>query len=211
MDCKDRFRSKVHNEMGRAYALQDEAADLLRNAGRVGRCIASDDPEALDKLRAKLKIAKDSHAVIVASNKAIRAHKSDRAAALAAIMKNGMLEANARVLLEPDFAGRLGFPGHALSNSKAEIFRIERRIKEIEQAMQAEGVERVLAGGVTYREDVALNRVMLRFGHKPEKPVRDILKAHGFRWAPSNEAWQRQLNNAGRYAATCVVEALKLD
>ena len=206
------FRAKIHSDMGKAYALEDKAAELLNQARAVGSAIASDDPEALTKLQVKLKVAKHAHAVMVAANKAIRAHKGDQAAAIAAIVKTtGMLEENARVLLRPDFGDGMGFASYALSNSKAEIFRIERRIKEIEHAMQGVDVERVLASGVTYREDVALNRVMMIFGYKPDSAARDILKGRGFRWAPSNEAWQRQLNNAGRYAAQCVIEALALD
>lgn len=206
------FRAKIHSDMGKAYALEDKAAELLNQARAVGSAIASDDPEALTKLQVKLKVAKHAHAVMVAANKAIRAHKGDQAAAIAAIVKTtGMLEENARVLLRPDFGDGMGFASYALSNSKAEIFRIERRIKEIEHAMQGVDVERVLASGVTYREDVALNRVMMIFGYKPDSAARDILKGRGFRWAPSNEAWQRQLNNAGRYAAQCVIAALALD
>lgn len=206
------FRAKIHSDMGKAYALEDKARELLNQARAVGRAIASDDPEALTKLQAKLKAAKESHAIMIAANKAIRTHKGDNAAAIAAIVKTtGMLEENARVLLRPDFGDGMGFASYALANSKAEIFRIERRIKEIEDAMQGVDVERVLASGVTYREDVALNRVMLIFGYKPDSAARDILKGRGFRWAPSNEAWQRQLNNAGRYAAQCVVESLGLD
>lgn len=206
------FRAKIHSDMGKAYALEDKAAELLNQARAVGSAIASDDPEALTKLQVKLKVSKHAHAVMVAANKAIRAHKGDQAAAIAAIVKTtGMLEENARVLLRPDFGDGMGFASYALSNSKAEIFRIERRIKEIEHAMQGVDVERVLASGVTYREDVALNRVMMIFGYKPDSAARDILKGRGFRWAPSNEAWQRQLNNAGRYAAQCVIEALALD
>lgn len=206
------FRAKIHSDMGKAYALEDKAAELLNQARAVGSAIASDDPEALTKLQAKLKAAKHAHAVMVAANKAIRAHKGDQAAAIAAIVKTtGMLEENARVLLRPDFGDGMGFASYALSNSKAEIFRIERRIKEIEHAMQGVDVERVLASGVTYREDVALNRIMLIFGYKPDSAAREILKGRGFRWAPSNGAWQRQLNNAGRYAAQCIVESLGLD
>lgn len=111
----------------------------------------------------------------------------------------------------PTLQEGLVFLANALTNSKGEIFRIERRIKEIEQTMQTADVERVLASGVTYREDVALNRVMLVFGYKPDSAARDVLKAKGFRWAPSNEAWQCQLKNAGRYAFDGVIKEMELD
>lgn len=36
-----------------------------------------------------------------------------------------------------------------------------------------------------------------------------LLKSHGFRWAPSQGAWQRQLTANGKYAAKQVIEELK--
>lgn len=130
---------------------------------------------------------------------------------LGTVVKTGMLETNARELLKPDYAGRVGFPSYALSNSKANIYTMEQRIRNIERTMQAADVEHVLASGVTYREDVALNRVMLCFSYKPDADALAVLKARAFRWAPSNQAWQRQLNNAGRYAVQQVIDDLGLD
>ena len=45
------------------------------------------------------------------------------------------------------------------------------------------------------------------FDGKPEEAVRNVLKANGFRWAPSQEAWQRQLTTNGKYALKRVLEA----
>lgn len=53
-------------------------------------------------------------------------------------------------------------------------------------------------------------RVIL-FPGKPDASVRDLLKANGFRWAPSEGAWQRHLNNGGRYAASRVIASLQVD
>lgn len=205
------YRAKIHTDTGKAFALMEKADKVRSQAGSVGSAISSDDPDALVKLRAKLDNAKSSHEIMLAANKAVRAHKNNPDGALAAIVKTGMPEANARELLKPDYMGRVGFPAYVLSNSKANIYAMEQRIKDIERTMQAVDVERVLSSGVTYREDVALNRVMLCFNYKPDADARAVLKARGFRWAPSNAAWQRQLNNAGRYAAQQVIDALGLD
>lgn len=44
---------------------------------------------------------------------------------------------------------------------------------------------------------------------KPDAETRSILKSNGFRFAPSqNNAWQRHLNNNGRYALKRVIEIL---
>jgi len=50
-------------------------------------------------------------------------------------------------------------------------------------------------------ENFEENRLQIVFDGKPSAEVRSELKGNGFRWAPSQEAWQRQLNNGARYAA----------
>ncbi len=62
--------------------------------------------------------------------------------------------------------------------------------------------------GVKLVENVEANRVQLLFPGKPAADIRDVLKRNGFRWAPSEGAWQRQLNNAGIYAAQQVLKYL---
>ena len=45
------------------------------------------------------------------------------------------------------------------------------------------------------------NRLQLLFDEKPSEEQRSKLKSWGFRWSPSNKAWQRQLNSNAIYAA----------
>lgn len=45
------------------------------------------------------------------------------------------------------------------------------------------------------------NRLQLLFDEKPSEEQRSELKGWGFRWSPSNKAWQRQLNSNAIYAA----------
>ena len=52
-------------------------------------------------------------------------------------------------------------------------------------------------------------RLQLIFDGKPEPEVREILKKNGFRWAPSQSAWQRQLTNNAKYALKEVMSELK--
>ena len=51
-------------------------------------------------------------------------------------------------------------------------------------------------------------RVQFIFDDKPDEETRELLKANGFRWAPSQGAWQRQLTPAGKAAAKRVQEKL---
>jgi hypothetical protein len=64
-------------------------------------------------------------------------------------------------------------------------------------------------GEVEVVENPEAGRVQLMFPGKPSETTRALLKRNGFRWAPSQDAWQRHLNNAGRYAARQVLSALK--
>ena len=55
-ETRDRnFRDRIHNTYGKAFALQDKAAHYEQKAASVGTGgISSDDPEAIEKLRAEL-------------------------------------------------------------------------------------------------------------------------------------------------------------
>jgi len=58
-------------------------------------------------------------------------------------------------------------------------------------------------------EDENTMRIRLIFPDKPNEQKRSILKGNGFIWSPSAGAWQRQLNNNGRYAVKRVLEKLR--
>ena len=51
--------------------------------------------------------------------------------------------------------------------------------------------------------------VGLNMVKKQEADVRAVLKKNGFKWAPSQGAWQRMLNPAGKYALNRVKEELE--
>ena len=92
------------------------------------------------------------------------------------------------------------YPSYALSNSLANLKRVEQRLKSL-QAAQAAAPAEVDHDGITYREDPEQMRVQLIFDGKPSEDVRAILKKWAFRWSPRNSAWQRQLTDNGKHAA----------
>lgn len=49
-------------------------------------------------------------------------------------------------------------------------------------------------------ENAEIMRLQLFFDGIPEANTREVLKKHGFRWSPSNKAWQRLLNDNARYS-----------
>ena len=57
-------------------------------------------------------------------------------------------------------------------------------------------------------ENVTDGRIRFRFDGKPRQEVIDIMKSRGFKWSPSNKAWQRQNTPNGVYSAKRVIEEL---
>ena len=98
------------------------------------------------------------------------------------------------------------YPRWALDNNGAEIRRLRSRLAVLDaQAAQGDS-EQAFSGGVLR---ITPERVQLVFDDKPAAEVRDIVKQWGFRWAPSQGAWQRQNTANGRYAAKQAVKAIE--
>lgn len=198
-----RYRAGIFRMYGKAFALDDKAKHYAKKAESVGKGgISSDDPDALEKLRAELAGVQRSQELMKAANKAIRGQKTPEALA-AALVALGFSAEQAAKLVTPDFVGRIGFAAYALQNNNSNARRIEQRIQELETRRNREDKEEA-GEGYSYREDVEENRVMFVFPGKPEKEIIATLKAQAFKWSPSRGAWVRQLNNAGIYAASRV-------
>jgi hypothetical protein len=197
-----RYRARIHETFGKAFALADGAKRAALRAAAVGTGgVSSDDPDAVAKLQAQLGALEQRQEMMRKVNALVR--KRDRAG-LGAM---GFDESRIDSLFAPDFAGRIGFADYHLKNNNANIRRVKARIAAL--GLQAQRVDQEEdAGAFKIRHDTSENRVMLVFPGKPDQAVRDLLKRWGFRWSPTNGAWQRHLNNAGIAAAASVRDAL---
>ena len=211
---------RADNAMRASIEAGKRAGELAARAAAVGTGgISSDDPEAIQKLQAEIDKAKARQEMMKAANKLIRkavkagitGPESDGfdAYRLEMVEIGGDRLANAAIkLLKPDFCGRIGFADFETSNNLANIKRMEKRIAQLRAAHAAAEA----AGGEEKRtayqglcevvENFEENRLQIVFEGKPDAAIRAELKSNGFRWAPSQGAWQRQLNNGARYAAT---------
>ena len=177
-----------------------EIQGLLKKIKSVGTGgISSDDPDALDKLRAKRDRLVQHQELMKAANAAIR--MKDTEAGDAKLELLGFDEREIASLRAPDMCGRIGYPSYELSNNNANIRRIEERIRELEkrQAEPAPSGWEFPGGEVVINTEE--NRLQVFFGGKPEPSIREELKSNGFRWAPSQGAWQRQLTDNALRAA----------
>lgn len=170
--------------------------DKIRGVGTGG--ISSDDPQAVEKLEAKLAALEKHQEMMKAANAAIR--MKDPAKGDAKLAELGYTPEDIAKLREPDFCGRIGYPAYELQNNNANIRRIRGRIAELKKRTEStpEGWE--FDGGRVV-VNTTENRLQVIFVGKPDADVRTELKGEGFRWAPSQGAWQRQLTDNAMRAA----------
>ena len=103
---------------------------------------------------------------------------------------------------------KAGFEPWQLQNNNANIRRLKERLAHLSAVKAKPSTEREVAG-VRVVEDTEAVRLRLFFPGKPAPAIIAELKARGFRWAPSEGAWQRQLSNAARWAADCVLKMME--
>lgn len=179
------------------YVEIQKILDKIRSTGWGG--ISSDDPHALDKLTAKLEKLEKHQALMKAANAAVR--MKDQEKGNAKLRDLGYTEDEINLLRTPDFCGRIGYPSYELSNNNANIKRTKERIAELEKRQTEAAPE-----GWTFEDgevviNTELNRLQIFFDYKPADAFRAELKSYGFRWAPSQGAWQRQLTDNAINAA----------
>lgn len=177
----------------------------MQSVGHVG--IMSDDKDALIKLRKKLEGLERLQDTMKAVNAYYRKHKTLDGAPLTPEQAESLKAAMGkdwRVDPKP-------FPTFELTNNGANIRRIKQRIEALEKeqaAWQEAPAQDEQHEGYTLKENTEIGRIQFLFDGKPDDQTRTILKAYGFRWAPSEGAWQRMLNDNGRYAAKQVIKQI---
>lgn len=188
-----------------------EVQGILRRIKSVGTGgIMSDDKDAVAKLKAKLEKLEKHQELMKAANAAVRMKDVEKGNAKLAAL--GYTADEIRQLRAPDCCGRVGYPSYELTNNGANIRRIKERIatleKEAQRAAEKADAEPVAGDGYKLVENAEIGRIQFIFDDKPDENTRALLKSNGFRWSPSQGAWQRMLNDNGRYAAKKVRDEL---
>lgn len=191
-----RFRKRMWDTMGKSVEANAKASyyEGKLTAIESNTAIYSTDPDAIAKLRAKIIEAGQNQSHWKAGNKIVKSKK------LSPEQKAEQLTAagHSPDILKPDFAGRIGYPAFELSNNNANIRRMETRLQELEQSLN----EAVELGdtentypdlNLTIKQARSIDRLQLVFNGKPNAEIRTLLKCLGYRWAPSEAAWQRKL------------------
>ena len=169
--------------------------DKIRSTGMGG--ISADDPQAIQKLEAKLEKLQSAQDTMKAVNAYYRKHKTlDGCPCLSAerieAMK-GEMSSQWHIEDKP-------YPSWALSNNNTEIRRIKGRIADLTKKQETAYAGWEFDGG-TVEANKEDNRLQIYFEEKPDEKTRETLRENGFRWSPKAGAWQRQLNDNAIYAA----------
>ena len=192
--------------MERGCEAQKEAAELERRADASERntSISSDDPDALESLRAKLAKMETLRSDMTRINRQYRKGGVD---AVTGISEDQRAKIAAAMADTSCGRRRAPFESYQLTNLGGRIRATKERIALLES--RADDVTTVETHkDVVLRDDVEANRVQLVFPGKPELEVISELKRFGFKWSPSNGAWQRQRGNGAIAAARGILVGL---
>ena len=170
--------------------------DKIRGTGRGG--ISADDPEAVQKLKAKLAGLEQEQERMKAVNAYYRKHKTlDGCPQLTPVEAEQRKAAMARSWR----ADPKPYESYLLTNNNANIRQTKKRIEELSAKKEAEFEGWAFEGGEV-KMDVQSNRLQVFFQEKPDRDTCSAMRHGGFRWAPSVGAWQRQLTNNAIWTAT---------
>jgi len=192
-------RKKEKQNAARHRNMEDfqEVQGILEKIKGVGMGgISADDPNAIKKLEDKLASLENSQETMKAVNVYYR--------------KNGTLDScpdlsedtieKLKASMSRDWRKNpKPFESFSLSNNSAEIRRLRKRIEGLKRHAESSADGWAFDGGEVVINKEA-NRLQIKFDGKPDEAVRNELKSNGFRWAPSQGAWQRQLTTNAMFA-----------
>lgn len=168
--------------------------------------IRSDDENAIEALEDKVQALTVLQEKMKAVNKYFRKHKTLDGCSL---LDGSQIE-NLRSSMERCSWVRQPYPSFELQNNLANIKRCQERLDGLRR-IKDKGTSEQNYGFCKVVENAEEMRIQIIFDGKPEERIRKILKSRGFRWAPSQGAWQRQLTGNGKYAAEKALEEMRAE
>lgn len=185
------YRNRINNTYDKAFETLDKAKYYKSRAlsASSNDAISSDAPDAIELLKEKLEKLESKQTLMKAANKIIKSKKFTEDQKIQKLSELGISEPLARELFKPDFCGRVGYADYETTNNNANIRRIKERIALLEKQKNDITTE-INIGDITIINSVEENRIMITFPYVPSEEIRERLKSDGFRWSPSNEAWQ---------------------
>ena len=189
---KEKQNAARDKNMGE-YMQIEGLLDKVRSTGRGG--ISADDDRAVEKLEAKLAGLEAMQEEMKTVNAYYRKHKTLEGCPVLSAEEIGKLQSS----MASDWRKNpVPYPSYLLTNNNANIRRTRQRIEDLKS--QSEYAGWAFPGGRAEINE-GENRLQLFFEEKPSEEQRRELKSNGFKWAPSQGAWQRHLTKNAIYAA----------
>lgn len=166
------------------YREIEKLLEKMRSVGRGG--ISADDPDVVAKLEKKLEAMQATQDHMKVVNAYFRKHKTlDGCPELTDQQVDEL-----KMSMSKDWRTvPVPFPAYQLTNNLQNIKRVQKRLDDLKQKPADEwGFE-----GGKVLSNMEANRLQILFDDKPSDEQRQLLKKRGFKWAPSQGAWQRQL------------------
>lgn len=176
-----RDRDKIDNSMragvehGRKAEQMNERADNIEAA--LDRSIYSDDPDAIEQLKARIAELEAERIRIKAFNASCRKGSPD----LSLLDDRQKRDYLTTLKVSPGFLGKNGqFPAYVLANLSGNITRNRKRVEEVRERQERSERAEASPRGVLIVGDEFVN---VTFAEKPERTILNALKAAGFHWA----------------------------
>lgn len=207
-----RFEENTNKKLSSMTPDDAQIAYWRNGKWKHGETIDASDPLAAKKLQAKLDYLNESQANMKAANAYYKKNGTMEGFSGFSDATNKKIDAQMKLSAERGFSARKPFESYSLTNNNAQIKATQQRIKDIEsqKARAASGGGSSTFNGGKLVRNTEANRLQLVFDEKPSAEMRAQLKANGFKWAPSQGAWQRQLtDNAERAAERILGESMQ--
>ena len=198
-----RFINNTEKGLKDLTPAEDEIARWRQGKWGHGETISSDDPLAKEKLTAKLEYLEERQEFMKQANAIARKEKRDKPYPSFALTNN-----NATIKATKDRIEGLSKAEQRKGAISPETQEILYFAKDITAQKKIDSGELVInkhkpelwrqnssPTGVRIIQNTDINRLQIEFDDKPDEEMRSKLKANGFKWAPSQGAWQRQLTD----------------
>lgn len=177
---------------------KNKPADLYEE----GDVIKSTDNNATTKLQQKLKMLQDKKTML--KNGVVAAKEYQKNKDLSVFEKYNIdKETTDTIVNHIDKGGKPTekdmYNWFTMPYLNRDIKEVEKRIAILEKN-QAKGTDEILIEGGKIVYNGEAQRLQIFFDGVPSKEVRETLKAHAFKWAPTAKAWQRTLTENAKYA-----------
>ena len=207
-----RKKQKQNDAQDRHYQLYQEIQQIpekISSLLRGSNIIKSGDADALEQLQKKvekleaLQVEMKAVNAYYRKNKTLKGYKDytdEKAEKLDEAIKDSLYG--------------VPFPPYELTNNNAKIKNTKARIAQLERLKKAaetaaeQPKDEYKTDLFKVVENAEIMRLQLIFDGKPDADTRTVLKKNGFKWSPSNMAWQRQLTENAKYALKRVIEEL---